>query len=67
LKCFTALVTYASPRGTPAASSASLSTWPAGPTKGLPALSSWSPGCSPTNITVASFGPSPKTACVALQ
>ena len=27
--------------------------WPAGPTKGRPCRSSWSPGCSPTNISFA--------------
>src|SRR6266540_3291725 len=37
----------------PAASSASSNTRPAGPTNGLPARSSWSPGCSPTNIASA--------------
>ena len=38
---------------------------PAGPTNGLPALSSWSPGCSPTNITSALRVPSPNTTWVA--
>src|SRR5438093_6148786 len=37
----------------PAASSASSSTRPAGPTNGLPAMSSLSPGCSPTKMTFA--------------
>jgi hypothetical protein len=49
----------------PASSSASSKSLPAGPTKGLPALSSWSPGCSPTNITFALRVPSPKTVWVA--
>src|SRR5213593_1957437 len=48
----------------PAASSARSSTRPAGPTNGLPARSSSWPGCSPTIITRARFGPSPKTVCV---
>src|SRR5690348_9525236 len=48
----------------PASSSASSSTRPAGPTNGRPCLSSWSPGCSPTNITPAPAAPSPKTVCV---
>ena len=30
---------------------------PAGPTNGRPARSSWSPGCSPTNMIAASSGP----------
>ena len=33
--------------------------------EGPPGVSSWSPGCSPTNITSAFFEPSPKTAWVA--
>src|SRR5215813_11796921 len=37
---------------------------PAGPTNGLPSISSRSPGCSPTNMTGALLGPSPKTVCV---
>jgi hypothetical protein len=37
------------------------SSFPAGPTNGLPAMSSESPGCSPTNITRAFFGPPPNT------
>ena len=40
---------------------------PAGPTNGCPARSSWSPGCSPTNITAAPSRPSPKTVCVAVS
>src|SRR5438270_6017252 len=48
----------------PAASKASSRTRPAGPTKGRPCLSSWSPGCSPTNMTSASREPSPNTVCV---
>src|SRR2546430_2860092 len=38
---------------------------PAGPTKGFPARSSLSPGCSPTSITCARLGPSPNTVWVA--
>ena len=49
----------------PASSSASFSFCPAGPTKGLPARSSLSPGCSPISITGAGTGPSPNTVCVA--
>src|SRR5262245_2753179 len=41
------------------------SSCPAGPTKGLPWRSSWSPGCSPTRAIEAPTGPSPKTACPA--
>src|SRR5437588_7775569 len=40
---------------------------PAGPTNGCPALSSWSPGCSPTSIMAAGTGPSPNTVRVALR
>ena len=38
---------------------------PAGPTNGLPARSSLSPGCSPTSMRCAPRRPSPGTACVA--
>src|SRR3954453_12370761 len=48
----------------PASASAWSSSFPAGPTNGRPALSSWSPGCSPTNIASAPALPSPKTTCV---
>src|SRR5918999_4948635 len=65
LKCFTTLVTYASSRAMPAASRPLSSSLPAGPTNGLPARSSLSPGCSPTSITRARFRPSPKTVWVA--
>ena len=41
------------------------STRPAGPTNGCPWISSRSPGCSPTSITLALRAPSPITACVA--
>src|SRR5919197_3213719 len=64
LKCFTAFVTYASLRSMPASSSASSRTRPAGPTKGRPARSSLSPGCSPTKTISAVRAPSPKTVCV---
>jgi hypothetical protein len=40
---------------------------PAGPTNGSPALSSWSPGCSPTIISHALVEPDPKTVWVALR
>src|SRR5919106_1444879 len=49
----------------PAASRPLSSSLPAGPTNGLPARSSLSPGCSPTSITRARFSPSPKTVWVA--
>ena len=49
----------------PASSIARSIICPAGPTNGRPIVSSWSPGCSPTNITAASGGPSPNTVCVA--
>src|SRR5258707_14484879 len=49
----------------PAFSNASSNTAPAGPTNGLPARSSWSPGCSPTNIIRAERGPAPNTVCSA--
>src|SRR5438105_14585064 len=48
----------------PARASASSSRWPAGPTNGFPARSSRSPGCSPTNMTVAPTAPSPNTVWV---
>src|SRR5436305_10408209 len=48
----------------PASSRALSRSFPAGPTNGLPCRSSWSPGCSPTNITSAFDVPSPKTVCV---
>jgi hypothetical protein len=38
---------------------------PAGPTKGRPFLSSSSPGCSPTSMTLACGSPAPNTVCVA--
>src|SRR5205823_7187461 len=38
--------------------------FPDGPTNGRPALSSASPGCSPTMSTWARLGPSPNTALV---
>ena len=44
LKCLTAFVTYVCARSIPASSSALSSSRPAGPTKGLPARSSLSPG-----------------------
>jgi hypothetical protein len=49
---------------TPASASARSSSFPAGPTKGLPAMSSWSPGCSPTSASSGCNGPSPGTARV---
>src|ERR687886_870789 len=51
----------------PTSSRASSRTRPAGPTKGWPARSSWSPGCSPTIITSARPGPSPNTVCVPVR
>ena len=65
LKCLTAFVMYTAVRSIPAASSASSKSWPAGPTNGSPARSSWSPGCSPTSMIAASGGPEPNTVCVA--
>src|SRR5205085_6079430 len=64
LKCFTAFVTYASPRSIPAFSSAASSNLPDGPTNGWPARSSWSPGCSPTMTSTGVRLPSPNTVCV---
>src|SRR4051812_12645775 len=64
LKCFTTLVTYTSERSIPTSIRTSSRSLPAGPTNGWPALSSLSPGCSPTNITRALAGPSPNTVCV---
>src|SRR5688572_26065018 len=61
LKCFTTLVRYTRLRSIPACSSARSSSFPAGPTNGWPARSSASPGCSPTSISSARDGPSPKT------
>lgn len=49
------------------AASARVRSWPAGPTKGRPVRSSWSPGCSPISMTGACAGPSPKTVCVAFS
>src|SRR5689334_15878240 len=40
------------------------SSFPAWPTNGMPCLSSWNPGASPTNIRSASGSPTPKTTCV---
>jgi hypothetical protein len=65
LKCLTALVTYMSSRRWPASSRQRSRRSPAGPTNGWPSRSSRSPGCSPTSITSAGTGPSPKTVAVA--
>jgi hypothetical protein len=65
LKCFTALARYTLSRAQPSCAMARSSSWPAGPTKGRPARSSWSPGCSPTSMWCAPAGPSPHTAWVA--
>src|SRR6267143_2434041 len=51
----------------PAAFRQRSSNLPALPTKGWPARSSLSPGCSPTNRIAARSGPSPNTVCVALR
>src|SRR5216684_2670007 len=48
----------------PASLSARSSSNPAGPTKGEPARSSRSPGCSPTNMICEPARPSPKTVWV---
>src|SRR6266542_2070047 len=40
------------------------SSFPAWPTNGMPCLSSWKPGASPTNIRSAFGSPTPKTTCV---
>src|SRR5262245_49865061 len=40
------------------------SSFPAAPTNGMPCLSSWKPGASPTNIRSAPGFPEPKTTCV---
>src|SRR5690349_5293628 len=48
----------------PASARARSSSCPAGPTKGRPWRSSWSPGCSPTKASAAPTGPSPSTAWV---
>src|SRR5579872_6090641 len=45
----------------PTSARASFSNRPAGPTKGRPSRSSWSPGCSPTKAMSAPSGPSPST------
>src|ERR1041385_2690600 len=42
----------------------SSSFWPARPTKGRPVRSSFSPGPSPMNMSLASGSPSPKTVCL---
>src|SRR5258708_9178378 len=49
----------------PASFNARSRIWPAGPTNGLPARSSLSPGCSPTSMIDADCGPSPNTVWVA--
>src|SRR5438093_64884 len=49
----------------PASSSACSKRRPAGPTKGLPCRSSWSPGCSPISIILECSAPSPNTVWVA--
>src|SRR5581483_3193145 len=41
-----------------------VSSWPAAPTNGMPCLSSWNPGASPTNISSARGEPAPKTTWV---
>jgi len=66
LKCFITLVKYTFAGSIPACSRAWLSSLPAGPTKGCPARSSWSSGCSPTNMICGFKGPSPKTVCAAV-
>src|SRR4029453_14789392 len=65
LKCLTTLVTYAWPRSIPASWSAWSHSAPPGPPNGRPALSSPSPGTSPTSIIAARAAPSPKTVWVA--
>src|SRR5579859_3977687 len=65
LKCLTALVTNVWSCAISGSASAWSSMRPAGPTNGLPARSSLSPGCSPTSMKAARLGPSPGTAWVA--
>ena len=65
LKCLTTLVRKTTSGSTSASRSAWSRSLPAGPTNGSPALSSWSPGCSPTTISGASSGPLPATPWVA--
>ena len=48
----------------PASSSDASRSLPAGPTNGLPSISSWFPGCSPMKRISERFDPSPKTVCV---
>src|SRR6516164_5315514 len=48
----------------PIPASSFVSSLPAAPTNGIPCLSSWKPGASPTNIRSALEEPTPKTTCV---
>src|SRR6266576_6155943 len=55
---------YTSPRERPMPSSSCSSSFPAAPTNGMPCLSSWKPGASPTNIRSESGSPAPNTTWV---
>src|SRR5690348_387007 len=55
---------YTSSRRSSTPASNPSSSFPAWPTNGMPCLSSWKPGASPTNIRSARGLPAPKTTCV---
>jgi hypothetical protein len=57
-------VTYTAALGTPASESALLSRRPDLPTKGLPSMTSWAPGASPTITRLARFMHLPRTRAV---
>src|SRR3989304_324014 len=63
--CLTTFVMNKSPRLMPFLFSTAFRNFPALPTKGLPVLSSSSPGFCPTSITLAWKEPSPGTAFLA--
>src|SRR5262249_10877865 len=60
---FTTLVMKTLLLSSPIDAKSSVRNLPAAPTKGRPSWSSLSPGPSPTNMTSAPIGPSPRTAC----
>src|SRR5207245_1172711 len=63
----TMFVMNTSDRFSPMDSRSSVRNLPAAPTKGLPCSSSFCPGPSPTNMILASWGPSTGTAFVRLS
>src|SRR2546430_1697602 len=61
---FKTLHTYTCVRSRRIPASSLSSSLPAWPTNGIPCLSSWKPGASPTNIRSACGSPTPNTTCV---